>query len=123
MLYQLVPVGVITKNGKTVIEILPEFTEAMDGLRVGQRILLFLWFHKSEGKRNILKVHTHGELGNPLRGVFATRSPVRPNPIALYNVKIRCMVGNRIMIDDIDAYDGTPVIDIKPFVKKLDCPE
>ncbi len=123
MQYLINPVGVIKKDEETTIHIYPEYVEAMDGLREGQRIMLFLWFHRSEDKRDILKVHSHGEPGYPLRGVFATRSPVRPNPIALYNVKIYKIRDNHIVIEDIDAYDGTPVVDIKPFVKRLDCKE
>ncbi len=121
MQYQINPVGIIRKYKGTLIYIYPEYVEAMDGLKEGMRIMLFLWFHRSENKRDILKVHSHGEPGYPLRGVFATRSPVRPNPIALYNVEIREIRDNTIFIEDIDAYDGTPVVDIKPFVKGLDC--
>ncbi|WP_343203928.1 TrmO family methyltransferase [Thermococcus sp. 2319x1] len=60
---------------------------------------------------------------NPLRGVFATRSPVRPNPIAIYTVKIVKIKGTKIFINEIDAFDSTPIVDIKPFVKGLDCPK
>ena len=123
MHYEIIPIGVVRKNDETALELYQEYIEALDGLKEGQRIMLFLWFHKSEEKRGILKVHSHGEPGYPLRGVFATRSPIRPNPLALYNVKIHAIEGNLIRIDDIDAYDGTPIVDIKPFVKKLDCGE
>lgn len=123
MKYEIYPVGVLKKDGRCRVEIFEEYRDALYGLSKFNRILLFLWFQKSEGdKRKILKVHSHGESGYPIRGVFATRSPVRPNPIAIYNVKIHRIEGLIIEIEDIDAYDGTPVVDIKPFVKNLDCP-
>jgi tRNA-Thr(GGU) m(6)t(6)A37 methyltransferase TsaA len=123
MQYIINPIGALRKDNKTILEIYSNYVGGLDGLKEGQRIMLFLWFHKSEDKREILKVHSHGEPGYPLRGVFTTRSPVRPNPIALYNVKIHKIMGNIIVIDDIDAYDGTPIVDIKPFVRNLDCKE
>ena len=122
--FKIVPVGYIRKNGETFIEIRPEFREAMDGLREGDWIKLILWFHGSDspGRRKTLKVHPHGDPENPLTGVFATRSPYRPNPIALYTVRIHRIEGNKLHIDRIDAMDGTPVADIKIFVERLDCP-
>ncbi|AGB03997.1 putative methyltransferase, YaeB/AF_0241 family [Aciduliprofundum sp. MAR08-339] len=123
MNYKIYPVGIFKRDGKPRVEIFDEYKDALYGLSNFNRILLLLWFHKSDGdRRKILKVHSHGEPGYPVRGVFATRSPVRPNPVALYNVKIYRIEGLTIEIEDIDAYDGTPVIDIKPFVKDLDCP-
>ncbi len=123
MKFEIYPVGILRKEVGCKIEIFEEYADAMYGLENFSRILVFLWFHKSEGEgRKILRVHSHGEPGFPLRGVFAARSPVRPNPVAIYNVKIHRVDGRFIEIDDIDAYPDTPVIDIKPFVKKLDCP-
>jgi tRNA-Thr(GGU) m(6)t(6)A37 methyltransferase TsaA len=124
---KLVPVGYIRKDDglhETFIEVLPEFTEAMDDLREGDWIKLLLWFHESDTpkRREILKVHPHGNPKNPIKGVFATRSPYRPNPIGLYTVQIHRIERNRLYIDWIDARNGTPVIDIKPFVERLDCP-
>ncbi|AEC52085.1 hypothetical protein PNA2_1170 [Pyrococcus sp. NA2] len=119
---EVFPVGYIRKG--RIVEILPEFTEAMEGLKEGDMIKLILWFHKSDTpeKRRTLKVHPYGDPRNPLRGVFATRSPIRPNPIAIYTVRIKRIEGNKIYIDEIDAFEGTPVLDIKIFVKHLDCP-
>ncbi len=123
--FKIVPVGYVRKNEETFIEILPEFKEALDGLRDGDWIKLVLWFHGSDTpeRRSVLKVHPYNNPENPLRGVFATRSPVRPNPIALYTVRIHRIEKERLYIDEIDAFDGTPVVDIKPFVERLDCPE
>ncbi|WP_048146747.1 tRNA (N6-threonylcarbamoyladenosine(37)-N6)-methyltransferase TrmO [Pyrococcus abyssi] len=124
MSFKLIPIGYIRKGADTFIEILPEFLDAIEGLQDGDWIKLILWFHKSDKPelRKILKVHPYGNPKNPLRGVFATRSPYRPNPLALYTVKIREISDNRIYIDWIDADDGTPVVDIKIFVERYDCP-
>ena len=123
--FKITPVGYVRKDTETFIEILPEFKEAMEGLREGDWVKLVLWFHGSDTpeKRRILKVHPYGNPKNPLTGVFATRSPYRPNPIALYAVKIHRIAGNRLYIDWIDAMDGTPVVDIKIFVERYDCPK
>ncbi|WP_188203153.1 tRNA (N6-threonylcarbamoyladenosine(37)-N6)-methyltransferase TrmO [Thermococcus camini] len=123
--FKLVPVGYVRKDGETFIEILPEFREAMDGLAEGDWIKLILWFHASDTpeRRNVLKVHPYNNPENPLRGVFATRSPYRPNPVALYTVRIHRIEGRRLYIDDIDAFDETPVVDIKIFVERYDCPK
>lgn len=125
---KIVPVGYVRKDeelNETFIEILPEFREAIDGLHEGDWIKLVLWFHESDtpARWSILKVHPYGNPKNPLTGVFATRSPYRPNPIALYTVMIHRIDENRLYIDWIDAHDGTPVVDIKIFVERLDCPK
>ena len=124
--FQIVPVGYVRRTeGDTFIEILPEFREATEGLRDGDWIKLILWFHGSDTpeRRRTLKVHPYGNPKNPLTGVFATRSPYRPNPLALYTVKIHRIAGNRLYIGWIDAMDGTPVVDIKIFVERYDCPK
>ncbi|NJE02335.1 tRNA (N6-threonylcarbamoyladenosine(37)-N6)-methyltransferase TrmO [Thermococcus sp. JdF3] len=123
--FKLVPVGYVRKNGETFIEILPKFSDAVHGLNEGDWIKLILWFHASDtpGRRSVLKVHPYNNPENPLRGVFATRSPVRPNPLAIYAVRINRIEGNRLYIDWIDAHNGTPVVDIKILVERLDCPK
>ncbi len=123
---KLVPVGYVkTSDSETVIELLPDFTEAAEGLQEGDWIKLILWFHRSDtpGRRKVVKVHPHGDPESPIRGVFATRSPHRPNPVALYTVRIHDIEGSRLYVDRIDAIAGTPVIDIKIFAKRYDCPE
>ena len=113
------------KHGRTILEIHEEFEAALEGLTEGQWIILLVWFHLSDTPelRRTLKVHPMGDRSRPLRGVFATRSPLRPNPIGKYTVKIRKFLNSRtIEIDPIDAFDSTPIIDIKPFIKNLDCP-
>ncbi len=107
------------------LHILPEYRDAMDGLAKGKIIWILLWLHESdkEEKRVILKVHSHGEAGYPLRGIFATRSPVRPNPIGIYRRRIMKIVNTTIYVRRMDAYDSTPIIDIKPFAPSLDSEE
>ena len=87
---------------------------ALDGLKAGDDIIVLTWLHEAE--RATLKVHPRGDKGNPLTGVFATRSPDRPNPIGLHPVTIREIEGNRLLVGPIEAIDGTPVVDIKPVL-------
>ncbi len=98
------------------IEIAPAFVPALDGLSAGQEVLLLTWFH--EGRRDVLKVHPRDNLDKPLRGVFATRSPDRPNPIGLHRVEILEIGQGRIHVRPLEALDGTPVIDIKPLLSR-----
>jgi tRNA-Thr(GGU) m(6)t(6)A37 methyltransferase TsaA len=82
----------------------------------GDEIILITWLH--EAKRNVMKVHPGNDKNNPLTGVFATRSPDRPNPLGLHRVKIVEMDGLRLRVGPIEAIDGTPVVDIKPVLAK-----
>jgi tRNA-Thr(GGU) m(6)t(6)A37 methyltransferase TsaA len=86
--------------------------EALHGLAAGDAILVITWFHRA--RREIMQVHPRSDLRNPLTGVFATRSPDRPNPLGLHPVTIRAIDGLRLRIGPIEAVDGTPVVDIKP---------
>lgn len=94
------------------IVILPEYHDALDGLEIGNRMVLLTWLHKAD--RNYLRVHPRGDQGRPLRGVFSTRSPDRPNPVGLHDVTITGMDGLTFRVAPLEAIDGTPVIDIKP---------
>jgi tRNA-Thr(GGU) m(6)t(6)A37 methyltransferase TsaA len=97
------------------LEIDPAFTEALDGIAVGSDILILTWLH--EGRRDLLRVHPRGNPDEPLRGVFATRSPDRPNPIGLHRVEVlEIQESDRIRVGPLEALDGTPVIDIKPIL-------
>lgn len=116
-IFEVYPVGVIRKGGERVfIEIFKEYEDALFGLTQFSHIIVFSWFHKNDipERRRILKVHPKRDRKNPLTGVFATRSPTRPNPIAISTCNILSITENIIYIDKIDAFDGTPVIDIKP---------
>lgn len=98
------------------LEIAPAFLDALDGLDAGQEIWILTWFHQSN--RSVLKVHPRGEERNPLKGVFATRSPDRPNPVGLHRAMIsRRDETGRIQVDALEAIDGTPIIDIKPVLE------
>jgi tRNA-Thr(GGU) m(6)t(6)A37 methyltransferase TsaA len=87
-------------------------TSALHGLAAGDDIIVVTWLHEAD--RDALKVHPRGDKRNPLTGVFATRSPDRPNPLGLHRVTVRCVGKNRLRIGPIEAIDGTPVVDIKP---------
>jgi tRNA-Thr(GGU) m(6)t(6)A37 methyltransferase TsaA len=111
-------VGRVLKNeNETVLEIYPQYADALLGLEAFSHIVVLYWFHENDNSddRKILQVHPRRNPQNPLTGVFATRSPVRPNLIALSTCKIESIQGSVIKIDDIDARDGTPVIDIKCY--------
>jgi tRNA-Thr(GGU) m(6)t(6)A37 methyltransferase TsaA len=88
--------------------------EALHGLAAGDEIVVITWFHEAD--RGVLRVHPRGDLRNPLTGVFATRSPDRPNPLGLHPVVVRAIEGHRLRIGPIEAIDGTPVVDIKPVL-------
>ena len=115
----IVPLGVIRKDKNRIrIEIDPAYRDAILGLDGFSHIAVLYWFHENDtpGKRKILQVHPRRNKQNPLTGVFATHSPLRPNPIGLTICKIRSIKDTTIFIEDIDARDGSPVIDIKCFI-------
>ena len=97
------------------VEIDPAYARALDGLAVGDHVVLLTWFH--EAQRDVLKVHPRNDRRNPLTGVFATRSPDRPNPIGLHRVVVRAIQDERWLdVEPLEAIDGTPIIDIKPVL-------
>jgi tRNA-Thr(GGU) m(6)t(6)A37 methyltransferase TsaA len=121
--FKIYPIGIIHKDDQTTsIEVFEAFQEGLFGLEQFSHIIVFLWFHKNDTaqKRRTLKVHPRGNKKNPLTGVFATRSPVRPNVIAISTCKILSIKENVIHIEGIDSFDGTPVIDIKPCLSRDD---
>jgi tRNA-Thr(GGU) m(6)t(6)A37 methyltransferase TsaA len=87
---------------------------ALDGLSTGDSIIVITWLHQA--RREVLKVHPRSDPRRPLAGVFATRSPDRPNPLGLHRVTVRSVQKNRLRIGPIEAIDGTPVVDIKPVL-------
>ena len=93
------------------IEVDAAAAPALGGLVAGDEVIVLTWLHEAE--RDVLEVHPRGDLSNPLTGVFATRSPDRPNPIGLHRVTIREIDGTRLRVGPIEAIDGTPVVDIK----------
>jgi len=97
------------------LEIDPRVEDALRGLAAGDEIIVITWFHRS--RRDVLEVYPRSDRRNPLTGVFATRSPDRPNPLGLHPVTIRAIDGRRLCVGPIEAIDGTPVVDIKPVLK------
>jgi len=101
------------------LEIYTAFEDALDGIAVGSDILILTWLHK--GRRDLLKVHPRGNPDEPLRGVFATRSPDRPNPIGLHRAEVlEIQKPGWIRVRPLEALDGTPIIDIKPVIPESD---
>jgi tRNA-Thr(GGU) m(6)t(6)A37 methyltransferase TsaA len=88
--------------------------EGLDGIVVGDEIIVITWFHQAH--RDILKLHPRDDKTIPLTGVFATRSPDRPNPLGLHQVTVLEIDGNSLKVGPIEAIDGTPVVDIKPVL-------
>jgi tRNA (adenine37-N6)-methyltransferase len=115
--YAVQPIGWIRKaDGRTIIEVEPRYQPALLGVAELEAIWVLYWFDRNDTPqgRSILQVHPRANPDNPLRGVFATRAPVRPNPIALSRCRVLSVRDNVIEIDDIDAFPDTPVLDIKP---------
>jgi tRNA-Thr(GGU) m(6)t(6)A37 methyltransferase TsaA len=90
---------------------------ALEGLNVGDEIILLTWLHR--GRRDVLRVHPRGDLARPLQGVFSTRSPDRPNPIGLHRVEILSIDGSRLHVRNLEAVDGTPILDVKPVLGEI----
>ena len=115
--YKVQPVGrVRNKKGKPVqLEIYEKYIPALHRLQYCSQVIVLWWFHKNDTpeKRSILKVHPRGDKKNPLTGVFATHSPVRPNLIAITTCKVLSVEGGVVTIDKIDAFDDTPILDLK----------
>jgi len=115
--YEVRPIGWIRKaNGKTTIEVERQYQPALLSVEDLDAIWVLYWFDRNDTpeKRSILQVHPRANPENPLRGVFATRAPTRPNLIALSRCRVVSVRDNIIEIDDIDAFPDTPVLDIKP---------
>ncbi|HLU32792.1 MAG TPA: tRNA (N6-threonylcarbamoyladenosine(37)-N6)-methyltransferase TrmO [Natronosporangium sp.] len=92
----------------------PEVAEGMRDLTAGDEVYVLTWLHQAQ--RDVLVVHPRGDPRNPLTGVFSTRSPDRPNPVGLHRVRIVAVEGTRVRVSDLEAIDGTPVVDVKPVL-------
>jgi tRNA-Thr(GGU) m(6)t(6)A37 methyltransferase TsaA len=103
------------------LEVDPRAAQGLHRLAAGDQIIVITWFHRA--RRDVLQVRPRSDPRNPLTGVFATRSPDRPNPLGLHPVVIRAIDGNRLRIGPIEAIDGTPVVDIKPMLKDVERPK
>jgi tRNA-Thr(GGU) m(6)t(6)A37 methyltransferase TsaA len=99
-----------SEHGGT-IEVFPEFREGLEGIKKGDTIVVLFWLDRAD--RTILRVHPRGDTSKPKRGVFSTRSPVRPNPIAVSELLVEEINDNILTVRGLDILDATPVIDIK----------
>ena len=96
------------------VEVLPEYRDLLDGIAAGDDVLVLTWLHQSD--RTARRTHPRGDLSLPLAGIFATRSPDRPNPIGLHRVTVTTMSEGTLEVGALEAIDGTPVVDIKPVM-------
>jgi tRNA-Thr(GGU) m(6)t(6)A37 methyltransferase TsaA len=99
------------------LDVEPNFTPGLEGIVVGDELLVFTWLHK--GRRDLLRIHPRGDPQQRLTGVFATRSPDRPNPIGLHRVKVLALDGRRVQVGPLEVLDGTPIVDLKPMLRGL----
>jgi tRNA-Thr(GGU) m(6)t(6)A37 methyltransferase TsaA len=121
--YVVRPVGRVHKGDSgTTIEIAPGYQDALLGLEDFSHVWVIWWFDRNDGseRRSVLRVHPRGNPTNPLTGVFATRSPARPNLIGMTLCRMTSIEGSTIHVEHIDAFDGTPVLDLKPHIPESD---
>jgi tRNA-Thr(GGU) m(6)t(6)A37 methyltransferase TsaA len=95
-----------------------EVEAALDGIAAGDEIILLSWLHEAD--RSILTVHPRDDLSRPEQGVFNTRSSSRPNPIGLHRVRVLGIDGVRVHVSELEAIDGTPIVDLKPVLGRID---
>lgn len=107
-------------EGESVIEIDGAWAEALDGLEEFSHVWILWWLHRSGGPPSEKKVHPERRREIPLVGLFATRSPQRPNPIAMTAVRLVERKDSRLRVVGLDAFEGTPVLDIKPYLRRGD---
>ena len=100
------------------LDVRADLAPALCGISAGDAVLVLTWLHRAD--RDVLEVHPRDDREAPLAGVFATRSPDRPNPLGLHRVTVREVSGTRLRIGPIEAIDGTPVVDIKPALGPSD---
>jgi tRNA-Thr(GGU) m(6)t(6)A37 methyltransferase TsaA len=98
--------------------IAPEFAAALDGIAAGDELLLFTWLDRA--LRDVLQVRPRSRTTGPVQGVFSTRSPDRPNPIGLHRVTVLELDGGRVRVDQLEALDGTPIVDLKPLLRTVE---
>ncbi len=96
------------------LELAAEVAPALEGIAAGDELLVLTWLHRA--RRDVLRVHPRDDTSRPLAGVFATRSPDRPNPVGLHRVTVLEVDGTRLRVSNLEALDGTPVVDLKPVL-------
>jgi tRNA-Thr(GGU) m(6)t(6)A37 methyltransferase TsaA len=94
-----------------------EFAAALEGIEAGRELIVLTWLDRAP--RDTLRVHPRGDTSRPALGVFATRSPARPNPIGLHRVRVLEVGGTRLLVTGLEAVDGTPVLDLKPVLGEI----
>jgi tRNA-Thr(GGU) m(6)t(6)A37 methyltransferase TsaA len=129
--YTITPVGVIRSELTSLeaaprqggdgapdawLDVKPTVADGLAGIAVGHELIVITWLHRAQ--RDRLQVHPRGNPDRPLTGVFATRSPDRPNPLGLHRVTVRDVAGTSVRVGPIEAIDGTPVVDIKPVLSQ-----
>ena len=117
--YKLLSIGRVEKKGEQVrLRLFDEYADGLLGLEGWSHVNVFYWFDQNDTpqQRRVLRVHPHADAKNPLTGVFACRAPIRPNLIALSVCKILSVEGPLVNVDGLDAFDGTPILDLKPFI-------
>jgi tRNA-Thr(GGU) m(6)t(6)A37 methyltransferase TsaA len=97
------------------IELVPSVSKGLRGVDVGDELIVVTWLH--EARRDVLEVHPRGDKDRPLTGVFATRSPARPNPLGLHRVTVLDIAGRELKVGPLEAINGTPVVDLKPVLR------
>jgi tRNA-Thr(GGU) m(6)t(6)A37 methyltransferase TsaA len=102
---------------EATVEISAEFEPALQGIAAGDELLVLTWLDRAD--RDVLSVHPRGDATRPETGVFATRSPHRPNPIGLHRVQVVAIEGPRLRVTNLEALDGTPVLDLKPVLEAV----
>ena len=95
-----------------------QYADGLDGIAPGDEVLVLTWLDRAA--REVLRVRPRGDLTRPVQGVFATRSPDRPNPIGLHRVTVAAVEGLRLRVRHLEALDGTPVVDVKPLLRTVD---
>jgi len=100
------------------LELTALMARGLDGITAGDELMVLTWLHRA--RRDVLQVHPRRKLDAPLTGVFATRSPDRPNPVGLHRVTVLEVAGHRVRVAPMEAIDGTPIIDLKPVRARPD---
>jgi tRNA-Thr(GGU) m(6)t(6)A37 methyltransferase TsaA len=92
----------------------PGVLDGLQGIRAGDDVLVLTWLDRA--RRDVLRVHPRGDTSRPEQGVFTTRSPHRPNPIGLHRVQVVSVDERRMLVRNLEAVDGTPIVDVKPVL-------
>jgi tRNA-Thr(GGU) m(6)t(6)A37 methyltransferase TsaA len=98
------------------LEMSPLVARGLEGLAAGDELIVVTWLHRA--RRDVLRVRPRSDRRRSLTGVFATRSPDRPNPLGLHRVTLRRIEGERLLVGPMEAIDGTPVVDLKPVLSQ-----